>query len=150
MIFALVIAASWVFQAGQDPLGQPVYTAGVRYEAAQLTFSCGGIVGVVLQFNLGDVNYGDKRYSPAEPEWEDVRFTFAEGPYDTTAKRAPITEGIGTYEIKGSDAAFIAGLFQSGGSVAIKHDDAEAHFSLDGAGPAIGQVIDACPFKYPA
>ncbi len=127
-------------------MGQPVYTA----EIPGLTFSCGGMVGVVLQFNLGDVNYGDKRYSPAEPEWEDVRFIFAEGPYDTTAKRAPITDGIGTYEIKGSDAAFIAGLFQSGGSVTIKHDDALADFSLDGAGLAIGRVLEACPFKYPA
>jgi len=151
MFHLLVIAAAWAFQVEQDPLGQAVYVAEIRERpGVGLQFSCGGIVGVVLQYNLGDAAYADKRFSTAEPEWEDVRFDFAEGPYDTTAKLAPITDGIGAYEIKGSDAAFIAGLFQAGGSVSIKHDDATAAFSLEGAGLAIGQVFDACPFKYPA
>lgn len=155
MSLALLVAASigWQFAASQDPLGQSVYVAALVPDEARphvgLRFSCGGIVGVQLTFNLGELTYSDKQLSDVEPEWEDVRFLFGEGPYDTTAKRAPITEGIGTYEIKGSDAAFVAGLLQSGGQVEIIHDDAKASFSLDGAGLAIGEVIEACPFKYP-
>ena len=66
----------------------------------------------MLQFNLGEVEYRGRQFSTDEPAWEDVRFAFPEGDYDTTAKRAPITDGLGTYEIKGSEAAFVAGLLQ--------------------------------------
>jgi hypothetical protein len=144
--------ATWQFQTRHDPLGQPVYVASVAPDAArpyvQLSYSCGGIVGVVLQFNLGELRYAGMQLSPKEPEWEDVRFAFPEGDYDTAAKRAPITDGIATYEIKGSEAAFVAGLLKNSDSVAISREKVSFTFPLTGARFAIDEVMSACPFKY--
>lgn len=152
LIFAAAIAGGWHFETARDPLGQPVYVAEIVPDAERphvaLRFQCGGMTGVVLQFNLGEVQYAGSQFSPREPEWEDVRFEFEEGPYKTTAKRAPITDGIGTYEIKGSEAAFVADLLKTVGSVSIKRQLVAFTFPLDGAATAIGEVVSACPFKY--
>jgi len=158
MVHALLIAAAlgaqgWHFDTQRDPIGQPVYTAEVRPDPARqhvsIKFSCGGIIGVVLQFNLGEIKYADSQFSTRDPEWEDVRFTFAEGKYDTTAKRSPITDGLGTYEIKGSDAFFIARQLKAGGSVTVSRRRLAFEFPLDGAGFAIGEAMASCPFQYP-
>ena len=101
-----------------------------------------------MQYNLGQPSFSERDFSTEEPEWEDVSFEFPEGSYPTTAKKAPLTDGVGTFEIKGSDAMFIATLFRSGGSVGITHGIEHAHFSLDGASDPITQVIESCPFKY--
>jgi hypothetical protein len=154
MIDVLLAAAlaSWQFQTVHDPLGQPVYVASIAPDAARphvaLSYSCGGIVGVVLQFNLGELRYAGAQLSPKEPAWEDVRFAFPEGNYDTAAKRAPITDGIATYEIKGSEAAFVAGLFKDSDSVKVSRGKVSFTFPLAGARFAIDEVMNACPFKY--
>ena len=152
LIIAAAIGGGWQFETANDPLGQPVYVASVTPDAGRpyvnLTFSCGGIVGVVLQFNLGEIRYAGAAFPRREPEFEDVRFSFAEGKYDTTAKRAPITDGIATYEIKGSEAAFVAGLLKDSESVVVSRDDISFTFPLAGARFAIDEVISACPFKY--
>lgn len=154
ILLAVALSASgWQFQTHTDPIGQSVYiaqTVPVAGEPRQvLRFSCGGIVGVELQFNLGQAPFESKDFSTDDPQWEDVQFVFAEGAYPTTAKRAPLTDGIGTYEIKGGDAMFIAKLLKSGGEVTIDHAEESLRFALDGASDPISQVIDQCPFKYP-
>jgi hypothetical protein len=153
LIIAAAVAGGWQFQTANDPLGQPVYVASIAPDAGRpyvgLKFSCGGIVGVVLQFNLGEIRYAGAAFSRREPEFEDVSFAFAEGKYDTTAKRAPITDGIATYEIKGSEAAFVAGLLKDSGSVVVSRGDISFAFPLTGARFAIDEVLSACPFKYP-
>jgi hypothetical protein len=152
LIFAATAAGGWQFETLHDPLGQPVYVAEVVPDAARphvaLRFLCGGMTGVVLQFNLGEPRYAGMQFSRREPEWEDVRFEFEEGPYKTTAKRAPIMDGIGTYEIKGSEAAFVADLLKTVGSVSIKREHIAFTFPLDGAATAIGEVLSACPYRY--
>lgn len=152
LIFAAALGGSWQFDTVRDPLGQPVYVASVTPDGAppyvQLKYSCGGIVGVELQFNLGETKYAGM-FSTAEPAWENVHFTFPEGQYDTVAKRAPITEGIGAFEIKGSEANFIAGLLKDSDSVSIKRGKASFLFPLSGARFAIDEVMSACPFQYP-
>lgn len=152
LIFAAAIAGGWQFETATDPLGLPVYVAAVAPDGTRpdvaLKYLCGGVTGVVLQFNLGDTDYQDGQFSTDEPAWEDVRFAFPEGPYNTTAKRAPIADGLATYEIKGSDAAFIAGLLQGSASVSITRENASFTFPLDGAAAAIDEVVSACPFKY--
>ncbi|MBL9099183.1 MAG: hypothetical protein JNK07_19805 [Alphaproteobacteria bacterium] len=152
MILFFTAALLWQFQTASDPLGQPVYVASIAPDAARpfvhLKYSCGGIVGVELQFNLGEMQYAGAAFSRAAPEFEDVRFTFAEGKYDTAAKRAPITDGIATYEIKGSEAAFVAGLFKDSESVSVSRGSADFTFPLAGARFAIDEVMSACPFKY--
>jgi hypothetical protein len=149
----LVAASGWQFETRTDPIGQTVYVAELRPSAeqtpTQLRFSCGGIVGVELQFNLGQASYDSGAFSTADPPWEDVKFTFAEGAYPTTAKRAPLTDGMGTYEIKGGDAMFIAKLIKAGGEVTIEHNGQSQHFQLEGASDPVTQVIEQCPFKYP-
>lgn len=144
--------SSWQYSTHVDPLGQTVYIAESLAQAEaprlQLRFSCGGIVGVELQYNLGQASFSERDFSLEEPAWEDVSFAFPEGPYPTTSKKAPLTDGIGTFEIKGGDAMFIANLFRSGGSVDITHGDQQARFSLEGASVPITQVIESCPFKY--
>ncbi len=155
MMLALTLAAAlgWQFATTADPLGQPVYVASVTPDAARpfvsLKYACGGIVGVVLQFNLGDVKYASMQFSTKEPEFESVRFAFLEGNYDTTAKRAPITDGLATYEIKGSEAAFVASLLKDSDRVTITRGTVSHFFPLTGARFAIDEVISACPFKYP-
>ena len=51
----------------------------------------------------------------------------------TTAKRAPLTDGMGTYEIKGGDAMFIAKLIKAGGEVTIAHNGQSQRFRTEGA-----------------
>ena len=152
LIFAAVITGSWHFGTERDPLGNPVYFAEVVPDSARpdiaLKYSCGGVVGVVLQFNLGNIEYEGNQFSTDEPAPEGFRFQFPEGPYDTLAKRAPITDGLSTYEIKGSEAAFIAGLMQDSENVSIKRESVSFTFPLEGAQAAIAEVTDACPFKY--
>lgn len=154
MLSVLIIAAlgGWSFATEPDPLGNPVYTASVAPDEARpsvgIRFSCGGVVGVVLQFNLGEVEYEGPQFSTDEPEWEDVTFVFPEGRYDSTAKRAPITDGLATYEIKGSEAAFLVGLMKDSESVAVSRGEAAFTFPLSGARGAIDQVLSECPFKY--
>ena len=152
-LLGLLAASGWQFETRTDPIGQTVYVAELVAPAdqagTQLRFSCGGIIGVELQFNLGQTGYASGAFSTDDPPWEDVKFTFAEGEYPTTAKRAPLTDGVGTYEIKGGDAMFIAKLIKAGGEVTISHDGHSARFMLEGAADPVTQVIEQCPFKYP-
>jgi hypothetical protein len=78
-----------------------------------------------------------------------VRFAFAEGNYETTAVRAPITDGIGTYEIKGEEAIFVLSLMRDSEQVEVQHGDATAAFPLSGARAAIDETRAQCPYKYP-
>jgi hypothetical protein len=155
MIRTLILVAAfgaWHMETARDPLGQAVYVAEVAPDAARphvaLRFLCGGVTGVVLQFNLGDTQFARAQFLTSDPPWEDVHFVFPEGNYDTAAKRAPITDGLATYEIKGSDAAFIAGLLKDSDSVSIKRGAVSFTFPLDGARFAIDEALSACPFKY--
>lgn len=154
MFGALIVAAfgAWAFATERDPMGQPVYVASVAPDAERpavgLRFLCGGVTGVVLQFNLGEVEYEGSQFSTDEPEFEDVKFAFLEGTYDSTAKRAPIVDGLATYEIKGSEAAFVVGLMKDSERVTVSRGEASYSFSLSGARGAIDEVILACPFKY--
>ena len=151
-LIVLALSAAWHMETERDPLGQSVYVAAVEPDDTRpevgLKFSCGGVVGVVLQFNLGETEHTPDQFSTSEPSSENVHFEFPEGKYDSTAKRAPITDGLGTYEIKGSEAAFIAGLMKDSDQVSISRGGATYTFPLGGAALAIGEVVDACPFKY--
>jgi hypothetical protein len=153
LIFAAAIVGGWQVGTARDPLGQPVYVASVTPDSSrpyvQLKFSCGGIVGVELQFNLGEVKYAGA-FSTGEPAFENVQFAFPEGKYDTVARRAPITEGIGAFEIKGSEAAFLAGLLKDSEQVTVRRGKVAFTFPLSGARFAIDEVMSSCPFKYPA
>lgn len=133
-----------------DPLGRPVYVAEVAPDSARsLRFLCGGMTGVVLQFNLGRIEAAADAFSVDEPKPETVRFAFAEGNYDTAAVRAPITDGIGTYEIKGEEAIFVLSLMRDSERVEVLHGDATAAFPLAGARAAIDETRTLCPYKYP-
>ena len=149
---ASLAAATWRFDVQTDPLGQRVYVAeAVGSEAlpqSMLRFSCGGLPGVLLQFNLGQARFEGDDFSVSDPDWEDVTFAFPEGAYPTTTKRAALADGIGTFEIKGNDAMFIARQLKAGGEVTITHAQQSARFLLDEAAGPIGEAIDACPFKY--
>jgi len=152
-MFALMFAVgAWAFATEHDPMGQPVYVASVAPDAERpavgLRYMCGGVTGVVLQFNLGEVEYEGSQFSTDEPQFEDVKFVFVEGTYDSTAKRAPIVDGLATYEIKGSEAAFVVGLMKDSESVTVSRGEASYSFSLSGARGAIDEVTLACPFKY--
>ncbi len=150
MLRVFLMALVWQFATEHDPLGQPVYVAQVAPDRVRsVRFMCGGVTGVVLQFNLGETEHERGAYSAAEPPTEAVRFAFAEGNYDTTARRAPITEGIGTYEITGSEAVFVAGLMKDSESVEIRRGEASAQFPLAGARGAIDEARSACPYQYP-
>jgi len=147
-----IAAASWRFDVQTDPLGQNVYVAeasgGENLPQALIRFSCGGLPGVLLQFNLGQARFDGEDFSLDDPAWEDVTFTFPEGDYPTTTKRAALADGVGTFEIKGNEAMFIARQLKAGGEVTITHAQRSARFLLDDAAGPISEAIDACPFKY--
>lgn len=149
-MLSILLALSWQVATLSDPLGRPVYVAEVAPDSSRsLRFLCGGITGVVLQFNLGRITPTGDAFSTDEPAPENVRFTFAEGNYDTTAFRAPIVDGIGTYEIKGEEAIFVLSLMRDSESVEVSHGDAAATFTLIGARAAIDETRAQCPYKYP-
>ncbi len=146
----ILLALSWQVATLSDPLGRPVYVAEVAPDSARsLRFLCGGMTGVVLQFNLGRITPSADAFSLNEPRPENVRFTFAEGNYDTTAMRAPITDGIGTYEIKGEEAIFVLSLMRDSEQVEVQHAGGTADFPLTGARAAIDETRANCPYKYP-
>jgi hypothetical protein len=149
-MLSILLSLSWQIATLSDPLGRPVYVAEVAPDSVRsLRFLCGGLTGVVLQFNLGRMTPLDDAFSVAEPKPEIVRFAFAEGNYDSTAVRAPITDGIGTYEIKGEEAIFVLSLMRDSERVEVQHAGASAAFPLDGARIAIDETRAACPYKYP-
>ena len=152
-IAAALAAPGWRFDTARDPLGHPVYVAFVAPDEARpevaLRFLCGGVTGVVLQFNLGETAYDRSQFSTDEPADEDVRFAFVEGKYDTRARRAPIADGLGTYQITGSEAAFVVGLLADSERVVVSRGEVSFTFPLAGARGAIEAAMSACPYKYP-
>jgi hypothetical protein len=82
---ATIAATMWRFEIQTDPLGQSVYVAEAAgsdaLPQAVLRFSCGGLPGVLLQFNLGQARFEGEDFSIADPAWEEVTFTFPEGAY---------------------------------------------------------------------
>ncbi|NOT39955.1 MAG: hypothetical protein HOP13_05630 [Alphaproteobacteria bacterium] len=149
-MLSFLLALSWQAATLNDPLGRPVYVAEVAPDSVRsLRFLCGGMTGVVLQFNLGRTTASPDAFSVDDPQPENVRFAFAEGNYETTAVRAPITDGIGTYEIKGEEAIFVLSLMRDSEQVEVQHGDATAAFPLSGARAAIDETRAQCPYKYP-
>lgn len=149
---ALAAGAPWRFDVQTDPLGQSVYVAEAAgsedLPQAFLRFSCGGMPGVLLQFNLGQAAHDGSDFAAGDPAWEDVTFLFPEGAYPTATKRAAVADGIGTFEIKGSEAMFIARQLRSGGEVTLQQGALSTRFRLDDAAGPISEVIASCPFKY--
>jgi len=149
---ATIAATMWRFEIQTDPLGQSVYVAEAAgsdaLPQAFLRFSCGGMPGVLLQFNLGQAAHDGNDFQAGDPAWEDVTFLFPEGEYPTATKRAAVADGIGTFEIKGSEAMFIARQFSAGGEVTLRQGAQSTRFMLEDAAGPISEVIASCPFKY--
>ncbi len=141
---ALAGSGTWHYDTARDPLGQTVNVAEIVPDAARpyiaLRLMCGGIAGVAIQVNLGQMQ--------ASPERGEMSFAI-EGarPYATAASLAPITDGVGTYEIKGSEAGNVAHLLMKGENVTVRQGAASETFSLSGAAAAIGQVITNCSYR---
>jgi hypothetical protein len=148
-VFVAFAAGQWRYETARDALGQTVHVASIAPDAARpyiaLRFLCGGIGGVVFQFNTGDMQLAGLA---SEPIFEGVRFEFADLSHQATATRAAIADGIGTFEIKGSEAFRLASLMQRGGSVLVSRGRFRLAFPLDGAIDAIGRVLEACPYKF--
>lgn len=145
---ALAGGDTWHYDTARDPLGQTVHVAEIVPDAARpyiaLRLMCGGIAGVAIQVNLGQMQYASMARAPASGINFDVEGAPA---YATAASFAPITDGVGTYEIKGSEAGNVAHLLMRGDAVTVHQGDASQTFSLSGAAAAIGEVISNCPFK---
>lgn len=149
-VIALALAGSgaWHYQTERDPLGQSVHVAEITPDAARpyvaLRLMCGGIAGVVVQVNLGQMQYASMTSAPSAG----ISFEVEGAPsYATVAASAPITDGVGTYEIKGSEAGNVARLMMRGGAVTVHQGAASQIFSLSGAAGAIGEVIANCAYK---
>ena len=145
---ALGGTAGWHYATTHDPLVQTVHVAEIAPDRARpyvaLRLMCGGISGVVLQVNLGQMQYASMSAAPASG----LSFDVGDAPgYSTAAALAPITDGVGTYEIKGSEAGNVAHLLMRGDAVIVRQGSAAQSFPLDGAAAAIGEVIANCPFK---
>src|SRR5690242_18181902 len=130
IILAVVVAAlgasggSWHYQTTSDPLGQTVHVAEIAPDEARpfvaMRLMCGGISGVSLQVNLGQMQYASTM--SAAPRG--LSFNVGDAPaYSAAASMAPITDGVGTYEIKGSEAGNLAHLLMNGDSVTVHQGD---------------------------
>jgi hypothetical protein len=147
-VAALQAAGGWHYETTLDPLGQTVHVAAVAPEAGRpyvgMRLMCGGLPGIVLQVNLGDMRYASMVGAPARS----LTFETANAPaHEAAAARAPIADGVGTYEIKGSEARNVAHLLTRGNQVTVRQGSQSATFPLTGAALAIGEVIANCPFK---
>jgi hypothetical protein len=153
MTAAALAAATWRFDVQTDPLGQSVYvaeaTGSQELPQALIRFSCGGMPGVLLQFNLGQAGFEEQDFGNDDPAWEEVTFAFPAATYPAPAKRAALADGVGTFEIKGTDAIAIVRQLTGGGEMTVTHNLQSARFVLDGAAGPISEVIASCPFKYP-
>ena len=145
---ALAGSGTWHYDTTRDPLGQTVHVAEIVPDAARpyvaLRLICGGIDGVAVQVNLGQMQYASMASAPASGLSFDVE---GAPPYATAASFAPITDGVGTYEIKGSEAGNVAHLLMTGDAVTVHQGAASQTFSLSGAAGAIGQVIGNCSYR---
>ena len=141
---ALAGGGAWRYQTEHDPLGQTVHVAEIVPDQARpyvaVRLICGGIAGVLIQINLGQMQ--------GPPQSGEISFT-VEGAaaYTTAASLAPITDGVGTYEIKGSEAGNVAHLLMRGDAVTVREGHASQVFSLSGAPAAIGEFIANCSYK---
>lgn len=152
---AIILAAAafasgggWHYDTTHDPLGQTVHVAEVAPDQARpfvaMRLMCGGMTGVVLQVNLGQMQYASMTGAGARS----LAFNVGSAPaYSAEAAVAPVVDGVGTYEIKGSEAGNIAHMLMQGESVTVHQGDASFTFPLSGASLAIGEVISNCPFK---
>ena len=136
--------AAWRYTSAHDPLGQTVHIAEIVPDAARpyvaLRLFCGGIAGVSLQVNLGQMQVA--------ANGGELVFSVDNGAaYTTPATLAPITDGVGTFEIKGSEAGSVAQLLLHGAAVSVREGEASVTFVLSGAAAAIGEVIARCPYK---
>src|SRR6185503_6498164 len=100
-----VSTAAWKYESQTDPLGQTVHVAQIAPEEARpfvaMRLMCGGISGVMLQVNLGEMQSA-LMTSPVVG----LSFSFNSDVADCSAAAsiAPVVDGVGTYEIKGSEA----------------------------------------------
>ena len=144
---ALAGTSAWHYETTRDPLGQTVHVAEIVPDGARpyiaLRLICGGMSGVVVQVNLGQMQFASMTGAPSG-----INFDVQDAPpYATSAALAPITDGVGTYEIKGSEAGNVAHLLMRGETVTVHQGAARQAFSLNGAATAIGEVIGNCAYK---
>ena len=144
---ALAMAGSWHYEATHDALGQTVHVAEIVPDAARpyvaMRVMCGGLAGISLQVNLGEMQSASMT-APAGG----LTFEIAKSPaYSAAAAMAPLTDGVGTYEIKGSEAGDVAHLLMRGDEVTVRQGAVSATFPLAGAAGAIGELIANCPLK---
>jgi hypothetical protein len=144
---SFAMAAGWHYEATHDALGQTVHVAEIVPDVARpyvaMRVMCGGLAGISLQINLGEMQTA----SMAAPAGG-LTFEISQSPaYSAAASMAPLTDGIGTYEIKGSEAGDVAHLLMRGDEVTVRQGPTSATFPLAGAAGAIGEVIANCPLK---
>ncbi|MBI1211314.1 MAG: hypothetical protein GC190_07625 [Alphaproteobacteria bacterium] len=148
ILAAALSGGTWHYDTTHDPLGQTVHVAQVQPDQARpfvaMRLMCGGIQGVTLQVNLGQMQFASMTGSPSRALAFNVGATPA---YSAEASLAPVADGIGTYVIKGSEAGNLAHLLMQGDSVTVHQGSASFTFPLSGASLAIGEVIANCPFK---
>jgi hypothetical protein len=145
---AFAMPGSWHYEATHDALGQTVHVAEIVPNAARpyvaMRVMCGGLAGISLQVNLGQMQFASMAAAPAGG----LTFEIAKSPaYSAAAAMAPLTDGVGTYEIKGSEAGDVAHLLMRGDAVTVRQGRVSATFPLAGAAGAIGELIANCPLK---
>lgn len=154
---ALALSAStpsWIVRTQTNLLRQPELVAemaGAAGSNTYLRFSCSVMSGPVFETGLGARSFEEfARFSADDAAKEakislTIRYSSAMLAVTATPVAGNVTAH--AYIVTGSDAIAAVRTLDATKTISIAVPDKRAEFDVSGAAPAIGQVLDACPFK---
>jgi hypothetical protein len=155
---ALALSAStpsWIVRTQTNLLRQPETVAEMLDAAAgpntYLRFSCSVMTGPVFETGLGARSFEEfARFSADDAAKEaKVSLTIQYSSALLAVTATPVAGNVTAhaYVVTGSDAIAAVRTLETMKTISIAVPDKRAEFDVSGAAPAIGQVLDACPFK---
>jgi hypothetical protein len=148
-------APSWIVRTQTNLLGQPEAVAETHETpdapGKYLKFSCSVMSGPVLEAGLGARSFEEFARFSADDAAKDVNIPltlqYASALLAVTATPVAGNVTAYAYAVTGSDAIAAARAIEAAETIGIAAADRRTEFDVSGAAPAIGQVLDACPFK---
>ena len=149
------VPEAWLVRTQTNLLGQPEAIAETRESESApgryLKFSCSVMSGPVFEAGLGVKSFEDfTRFDAGEAAAaQSAALTIQPGggaPVTLAASRAPAQVTAHAFTVTGSDAVVAAHAIAQAQSATVSAAGFKAEFEVSTSGPAIEQVLAACPF----
>lgn len=156
VLLSLSSANAWTFHVQTNLLNQPEAVAELPEspdaQGRYLKFSCSVLSGPVFEAGLGVRSFEEFTRFSADLAAKAKPVPLAIQPSNgaivsVSAEHVAAQVTVHAFAVGGSEAATAATAISRAEKVTIASPEARADFSLNGATAAIGQVLDACPFK---